>query len=382
MEKHQKKDGFIEMLRGFSVILVVYYHYSNRIPHQALGATEAATLVSHEGKLGVYIFFIISGFLIALSMETCRSLSDFYAKRISRIWPLFILASTIIFVFLTVFTPPSVPLGPKQFYENGRPPLKDFVGQLFFLRDIGFDWVDGVFWSILVELKFYLWIGLFAALFRERYIAVFAKVAIGLSLLDFGLILFVGPQARSLSAILHGVFIAQYMSFFAVGLLLYHGRRDQLLIALIVLCAVQICITFSDDPDFQILDTARWFTVLSALMAIDHFLLGGRLMIFCGTYSYSLYLFHHMIGITIMSWVAPDLGMDMAILVALACVLPLSVAGSWAVEWRYRRRIGGLLASAFALLRLDRIDLPAAAREPAKGDPKDAAYIASHDVAR
>ena len=382
MDTHQDKDRFVEMLRGIAVILVVYYHYSNRLPHQTLGATDAATLISHEGKLGVYIFFVISGFLIALSMESCRTLSDFYVKRISRIWPLFILASTIIFVFLTVFTPPSVLDGPKQFYENGRPPFTEFVGQLFFLRDLGFDWVDGVFWSILVELKFYFWIGLFAAVFRERYIAVFAKVAICLALLDFALILFVGPQARSFSAALHGVFIAQYLAFFAVGLLLYQGRRDQLLITLIVLCAVQICVTFSDDPDFRILDTARWFTVLAALMAIDHFLLGGRVMLFFGTYSYSIYLFHQMIGLTIMSWVAPSLGMDVAILVALACVLPLSVAGSWAAEWRYRRRVGGLLATAFALLRLDRIGLPAAAREPAKGDPQDAAYIASHDVPR
>ncbi len=378
----QDKDQFVELLRGIAVIFVVYFHFANRIPYHALGAEKPASIIAHEGKIGAYMFFVISGYLIAVSLASCRTLSEFYVKRISRIWPLFIFASTVIFVFLSFFTPPSVADGPKQFYEQGRPPLHEFVGQLFFLRDFGFDWVDGVFWTILVELKFYFWIGVFAAIFRDRYIPVFAKFALALGLIEFILILFIGPGARPFTNVLHAVFISQYLAFFAVGLLLYTGQRDQILIALIVLCAIQTCVTFSDDPDFFILDTARWFTVLGVLIAIDHFLLGSRVMLFFGAYSYSIYLFHQMIGLTIMSWVAPSLGMDIAIFVALACILPLSVAGSWAVEWRFRRRIGGLLASGFALLRLDRISMPASARAPAKPGPTSETCIASHDAAR
>lgn len=366
MSHQDTKDRFIELLRGLSIIIVLYFHYSNRIPYQYLGASAPATLVSHEGKLGVYIFFVISGYLIALSLTGCRSLSEFYAKRISRIWPLFILASTVIFAFLSVFDPPTVASGPKQFYENGRPPFSEFVGQLFFLRDLGFDWVDGVFWSILVELKFYFWIGLFAALFREHYIDRFAKAALALGVIEFSLVLFLGPQVpRSVTGLMHGLLIAQYLPFFAIGVLLFRGRSDGLLIALFLLCAIQICVTFSDDPDFNILQTARWFLVLSALLAVDHFLLKDRILLFFGTYSYSIYLFHQMIGLTIMSWVAPKYGMDVAIIVALACILPLSVAASWAVEWRYRRAIGSLLSSAFGLLRLDRIAMPSARPLPA-----------------
>ncbi len=65
-----------------------------------------------------------------------------------------------------------------------------------------------------------------------------------------------------------------------------------------------------------------------------------------------------MIGLTVMSWVAPQLGMNLAMLVALAVVVPLSVLASWAVEWRFRRQVGKLLSSVFSLLRLDRAALP------------------------
>ena len=159
---------------------------------------------------------------------------------------------------------------------------------------------------------------------------------------------------------MHGMISAQYMPFFAVGLMLYIGRKDGLLLALILLCAMQICVTFSDDPDFNILESARWFFIFSVIIAIDYFCLKGRILLFFGTYSYSIYLFHQLIGLTIMTWVAPKYGMDVAIVVALACVLPLSVAASWAVEWRYRRAISRLLSSAFGLLRLDRIAMPSA----------------------
>ncbi len=69
-----EKSKFIEILRGLSIIIVFCFHYSSRIPHQSLGASAPASIMSPDGKFGVYIFFAISGYLIALSLQSCSSL--------------------------------------------------------------------------------------------------------------------------------------------------------------------------------------------------------------------------------------------------------------------------------------------------------------------
>lgn len=354
-----EKNKFIELLRGLSIIIVIYSHYSNRIPHQSLGAAAPASILSPDGKFGVYIFFVISGYLIALSLQSCSSLGEFYSKRLSRIWPLFILASVVIFTFLSVFDPPMVATGPKQFYEQGRPSFTSFVGQTFFLRDLGFDWVDGVFWSILVELKFYLWVGLFAAIFKARYIDMFAKSTLVLGIVEFTLVLFfAGSTPNVISALMHGGFIAQHMPLFAIGMLFFTGRRDGLTISLALLCVAQACVALSDDPPFSIVRWGQWLLIMAALLAIDQLFLKNRILLFFGVYSYSIYLFHQLIGLTVMSWVAPQLGINLAMLVALAIVVPLSVLSSWAVEWRFRRQVGKMLSAVFELLRLDKVAMP------------------------
>jgi peptidoglycan/LPS O-acetylase OafA/YrhL len=357
-----EKDRFIEILRGVSVFLVFYYHYSDRLPYWALNAAAPATLPFQLGKIGVYIFFAISGLLIAKSLEGSRSLADFYAKRISRIWPLFIAASLVIFAFLQVFDPPVVLTGPKQFYES---PVGwvDLLGQLFFLNDLGFQWVDGVFWSILVELKFYFIIGLFALAFRRRYATVFGVVALVLASLDIAISHFAGPAGTVVSRVLHGALIAQYLPIFAIGVMM-HGRvYGGVFVGNVVLACAQAVYAVADNPDFQIEALVQFSVIFALFLAFDAGVFRSRIMLFLGKYSYAIYLFHQMIGLTIISMLASTLGYDLSMVVAAASVISLSVVCALAVEWRYRRPLTSLLVKVFTLLKLDRARLSLGATE-------------------
>ena len=353
MSEQQNKDSFVEIWRGISILLVVAFHYTNRLPPEALGASVQPSIVFHAGKLGVYIFFIISGFLIARSLEACTTLAEFYAKRLSRIWPLFIAASIFIYVFLLIFSPPVVTEGPKQFYGADRS-LVDLFGTIFFLEDLGFDWIDGVFWSILVELKFYFFVGLFAVCLRKDYVEGFARTSLVLASIDLAILLFHGEGAGgSINRLLHGVLIAQYAPFFAVGLLLHRGRHDALFIANAILCVVQVSIAVSGNTDFDVIESSKFILLLVAVVAADRFLLESRIMQFFGAYAYSIYLFHQMIGLTVMSWIAPHLGLDAAIIIAFIAVVALSWIASELFEWRYRRIFARAIHGALSMARLD-----------------------------
>jgi peptidoglycan/LPS O-acetylase OafA/YrhL len=360
MNGSEQKNVGIECWRGLSIILVMYYHFSNRIPHEIMGSATRPTIEFYSGKLGVYIFFIISGYLISQTISQSRDLAQFYAKRLSRLWPLFILACVTIFVWEHVLPTPVVPTGVKDFDVHGRT-FVDLVGSMLFLEDLGIQWVDGVFWSILVELKYYFFVGIACYAFGEKFVTKFAWIAIGLSLLDFSL-LAVAHSAHYtiLNKLLHGILIAQYMPFFAVGMLFFEKKFGLPLILASVLCCLQVGMAIGVNEDLNMPGTIRFGVVLSALIIVD-VALKGRILFFFGRYSYSIYLFHQVIGLSVIMMLTPKIGIDLAIAAALGFVIALAVAGSAMVEWRFRRNVSFMLYRLMSVIGLDRLLFRAAA---------------------
>lgn len=349
------KDVFIEQLRGIAILLVVVFHYTNRISPVALGAESPPVVEFYSGIAGVHLFFGISGYLIAKTLYSSSALGEFYAKRLSRIWPLFILGNVTVFLWTLVFDAPVVPEGVKGFDVGGRS-LYDLAGTTFFLHDLGFEWIDGVHWSILVELKYYAAIGLLCVAFKRRGVDAFCWATAFLGLLELSLNVICSDGACAvLRKILHGVFIAQYLPFFAVGMMLYHRWHGMLLAVCLLLCLSQLIEAASLNPDFSVDGTLEFLALFLALLIVDQLLLNGRVCGFFGKYSYSIYLFHQVIGLSLIMRLTPSIGIDLAILAASAFVLAVSVAASWLVEWRYRRQVTSCLIRAGSAIGLNRL---------------------------
>lgn len=351
IEEKNQKDRFIEVWRGIAVLLVVAYHYTNRIPYEIMGSPAAPILPFYSGKIGVLIFFVISGFLISASLNYSKSLAHFYAKRLSRLWPLFLLATTATFLFLQVFQAPIVPDGPKMFYTRDITWV-DLIGNWFFLEDFGFNWVDGAYWSIVVELKFYFLIGLAAAIWpgdHVRKFSVFCIVTGALALLFQADVL---AHVTKVQMLLNGLFVAQYLPFFAVGVLLYGRERGALLSVAIILAMAQTGEKIASNPDLEIAGTIRFLLVFALIVGLDAQLFRQKIMLFFGKYSYSLYLFHQMLGVTLIDHLVPDLPIDIAILIAFGVATFVAWAGSRMVEWRFRNEVEALLASLMGRLGL------------------------------
>lgn len=362
MMTDSQKNKTIELWRGISIALVVAYHYTNRVPHEYMNSQNPPSIEFYTGKIGVYIFFVISGLLIAKSIAASKSVAEFYSKRLTRIWPLFIVACVVIFGFLQFLAPPIVPDGPKKFFEEPRT-IIDLFANFFFLSDLGFNWIDGVFWSILVELKFYLFVGLAAFFIGPRYITAFSWAAVAISMLDFTVFLMTGePDGGIINKIIHGVLIGQYLPFFAIGMLMFKKDYGPVFIANLFCASLQFVLVTGSNPDLNVLGTIKFVLLMGAIFAADSLLLSGRIFLFLGKYSYSIYLFHQMIGLSIARALAPSIGLDMAILAALAFILVLSWCASQMVEWRFRKPVSAGLMRAFSILRLDRLTL--AVKEP------------------
>jgi peptidoglycan/LPS O-acetylase OafA/YrhL len=111
------------------------------------------------GAAGMAIFFSLSGFLITKNLLDGQPVISFFVRRAARILPL---AYLYLFVVWALFSTP-----PWTLLQN-----------LFFLENYTYSWMeDGHFWSLCVEVHFYLVIGAIVFFLRSKGILLLLPLA-------------------------------------------------------------------------------------------------------------------------------------------------------------------------------------------------------------
>ena len=360
-----QRSNIMDVFRGVAVLAVVLFHYTDRVPFSALRYENPIFPGWWSwGWVGPYWFFIISGFFMAASIEKSKDLISFMGKRVSRIYPAYFVAILIIVATMAILPPVSFP---QWHYSSATPPLTDVVANFFFATDIGFDYVDGAFWTLVVELKFYLFLSLFFFLvFKrklEKTVTAFGFIAIALGIVwtAVNAAILNGQYLETLdkfNSVLQTVLISLDLPFFASGMLtqLYFSTRSKssltLLIANIVVCCLVIMIlSFGKPYAYEYAPrTVIVFLFVAALFyalvsvpqfgkwfssKLGHSLLAPFVRI--GVVSYAWYLIHQNIGVTLIYHLNGLLPGWLSIIIVLLATYLLGELLARTVEWRYRK---------------------------------------------
>ena len=167
--------SLMDPLRLFAAVWVMNYHY-------LLGNEPNPALHWYRfGNLGVQIFFIISGFVIVQSIQG-KPLSEFALGRFLRLFPLFWILCTVTYL-LTVALPDHTYIIHFSDYLRSMTMLSDALEHLLGPSTL----VDSSYWTLTVELIFYVMIGVFVHYFTQRRLMYFFAFFLGTSMLTFAL---------------------------------------------------------------------------------------------------------------------------------------------------------------------------------------------------
>lgn len=341
MSQNVSRLRSLDGLRAVAILLVMVFHYfyafarpvhnGHLYPYQDY---FAGVPIFKFGDSGVLLFFLISGFVISLTLENCATVYEFLVRRFARLWPPLAAWSAITFLLLTWSDAPFAKL---------RAPLwEDFLPSLTFTpREMwrgwfpGVEWMDFVYWTLVVEVRFYLIAAIvFFALPRIRIGLSLTAIATANFLARAGLQTFY-PDAvpvYNLTA------IPDHLPWFAAGSVFYElyagkiGRRHAAaLLSISLLLILKMGLRgwgTNADAVYPIVIPLVYFVVLWAVAT--HLpiaaIFASPWLAAIGLWSYSIYLLHQPVGLVLISIIPHSLPIWLsALLAGMVCLIVIAL---------------------------------------------------------
>ncbi|MGC9497095.1 acyltransferase family protein [Streptomyces sp. WG7] len=327
---HKNRLAALDGLRFLAALAVVFFHFVGQKPktmewiwgrpYQEI-FPEAHGYFAF-GRLGVDLFFLISGFVICMSAWG-RTPRDFFISRVTRLYPMYwvaiVVSASVIYLVDTPFGHPN----PRELFANFT----------MLQKPLGVDNLDSVYWTLWPELCFYLtfsvvvWKGL-----------TYQRVVIFCGLWTVAAVL--APSAdMPLLTLLVNPPSAPYFIAGMAFYLMYRYRPTPLLWGIVAMSWL-LALHFLLAPDGgrnSWGDWAPWRGWLILLITVFFLLIAAialgwtsrlrwRGLTVAGTLTFPLYLLHDIIGVTVLHrfgdradpWVM--VGITVAALVALSYV--------------------------------------------------------------
>jgi peptidoglycan/LPS O-acetylase OafA/YrhL len=327
----------LDALRGLAALIVLLFHYWDFYEDNSYYIFSFLSI----GHIGVDLFFVLSGFLITLSLWNSKDFFVYIKKRFLRIIPLAFLTTCIFWILKTDLSVLS---------------FQDLFAHLFFINGFFPQWyssINPVSWSISIEMMFYLLLPFLWYRLSKRKIDNFIIISFSLVIISFsyraGLffifddwsikekLIFSEQLWGRFDQFFLGIFLAYLLSYKKDILEKYSKYTFVLSILFLLISSVLFFVLESSFRDCLLLQVFLHFiTGLGFFFLIwkfiflsksykDNFLI--KTFSFLGTISYGLYLLHFPIISIVYRFI------DNSFL-ALFIILFITIISSY-ISWNY-----------------------------------------------
>ena len=351
----------LDILRFVAACLVVAFHYCFLMginPEGLVGSASRGVVKFPElyestnfGWVGVQIFFVISGFVIAFSGEK-SSASSFLRSRIVRLGP-------AVWICAPITLLATILVGFRQHEDMYRA----FRHSMAFLPWA--PWIDGSYWTLGIEISFYAAVLFLIKFFNFENIKILAIVIGVVSSMFWAIHALAGiEQIHSFGLQLKWVLedrlpkllLINHGMFFALGVFLWSElikKHDVKKIFWIILFCMSGCAQIVAESDIvnhefntrysAAIPCAVWLASIAIIVlsvranARLHRLSGGavKAIQIAGMMTYPLYLLHQIVGGTMMGWMVLN-GADRWVALATVSIIIFVLTGliaTWAEPW-------------------------------------------------
>jgi peptidoglycan/LPS O-acetylase OafA/YrhL len=327
---------WLDGLRGVASVSVAIFHYGMQFDVMYPPARPDMGWDLLFTAYGVHVFFAVSGFVIAHSLRRAPTATAFVVGRFTRLWPAFGVCVVLTALGLWAAGSPVAPSVPQL-----------AVNLTMLAGFLGVPYVDGVYWTLTLELLFYAWmLGLHrAGALRRPELAV--VVWTGLHALHMNVLLPMGLG----SDVVRELCFEEGLFYFLTGVLLERwteGVTPRRVLALVWVLALSGWV----QGAHELVVNAVTAGILALGVAGRAEFLRARVLVWLGAVSYPLYLLHQELGYLVIA-AGRDLGLPSwpVVAVTLAAALALSDVVSRLVE---RPAMTGLRTAAARAGLLDR----------------------------
>ena len=317
----------VDGLRAIAALSVVFFHYTTQFDRK-FSHVLPTNLEFSYGFLGVNLFFVISGFVIHMTLDRSASPLDFVISRFSRLFPAYWTA-----IFLTWTIVPAIGLTGYDIRWQEAAINLSMLQAFLSVRN-----VDGVYWSLQVELIFYVWmLFLWTVRLHDRSILVcitWVSVSLGASIAQ-------AVWGLRVPYTINYFLLLDWIPWFALGITICVANKSpsfELKHWLLVLVAFAAIAAKLNWPTMLMGIFSFWGVLLASRNKMT--VLAWGPLVYFGAISYPLYLLHEQIGWAVIR------GVELwwphswpAILIALLCTVGLASLLHSIVETRCSQAI-------------------------------------------
>ena len=326
----------IDLLRFLAALSVLFFHYTfcgYAAANMTVLSFNHLGSFTRYGYLGFHLFFMISGFVILLSAYNKTGL-DFIISRMLRLYPAYWFCVTLTFITILV-------LGGSRYQASISQYLVNLTMIQKFLKTTS---IDPVYWTLMVELKFYFIIFILIYLKQLHRINLFLGLWVGLSLI----------MTRYNIKYLNALLIPEYSCYFIAGSCFYLLYRERNIIYYSTLIFITYLLALHNafivlppmgkyyNVEFNSMIISLYISCFYIIFYLISFGMTSKLnskhYLFFGSLTYPLYLIHQIIGFMLFNYLFTYLNKYLILLSVTSIMLLIAYAINKLIEKRYSNK--------------------------------------------